>query len=188
MTAGAINGYAVVWGAVSQDFGVRGEAPRYERIEKGALKIASDAVACVSHVRFTSFAFRSDASLQLGLDNTGLWFRATLPETSGGYGIRNSLAGGQTVGASVEIDERVARYVKATRVEVVTWGLVVGIALTKRPIYLEARAWLDGDVPNDPKARALHSHFVARNRRRPPQILIGGLQPMAFARKTGIYF
>jgi hypothetical protein len=53
----------------------------------------------------------------------------------------------------------------------------------QRPVYREARAWLDGEVPNDRQARALHSHFVARNRRKPkPLILLDGLDPLVYAR------
>jgi phage head maturation protease len=187
MTAGIVNGYAVVWDALSQDFSMRGASPRYEKIKKGALRIASDAVACVSHFRLTSFAFSSDGSLELGSDNVGLWFRATLPETRNGFGIRNGLTGGRCIGASVEIDERVARYDKAGGVEVVTSWLVVGIALVERPVYPQTRAWLEGDVPNDPQAKELQSFFNARNRRKPERMLIDGLEPLAYARSRGMF-
>lgn len=189
MTAGALDGYAVLWGATSQDFSSRGEAPRYERVERGALKIASTVTANVNHFEISSFAFASDRSLELGFDNIGLWFRATLPETAAGFGLRNSLTGGRCIGASVEIDERVARYDEATGVDVVTSALVTGIALVERPVSPQARAWLDGEVPNDPQARALHSHFEARNRRKPkPLILLGGLDPLVYARAYGVRF
>ena len=188
MNAGAVNGNCAVWGAISQDFSERGASPRYERIERGALKIGGDAVACVDHFRLTTFAFSSDGSLEFGFDNFGFWFRVTLPETACGYGIRNSLTGGRSIGASVEIDERVARYDRATRVEVVTSGQVVGVSLTARPVYLEAWAWLDGDIPNDPWAKELRSFFKARNRRKPERILIDGLEPLTFARAHGMRF
>jgi hypothetical protein len=79
---GCVHGYAVVWDAISLDFSERGQPRRYERIQKGALKIASNAVA------LTSFAFAADDSLQLGCDGVGLWFRATLAETAGGYAVQ----------------------------------------------------------------------------------------------------
>jgi phage head maturation protease len=187
MNAGAVNGYCAVFGAISQDFSERGASPRHERIERGALKFASDATACVNHVRFTRFAFSSDGSLEFGADKIGLWFRATLPETAAGFGIRNGLTGGRCIGASIEIDRRVARYDEGANVEIVTSGLVTGIALVERPIFPQARAWLDGEMPNDPWGKELQSSFNARNRRKPEQILIYGMQPLAFAHSRGIF-
>jgi hypothetical protein len=134
MIAGTVNGYCVVWGAISHDFGARGASPRYERIEKGALKIASNAISNINHFEMSSFAFAADSTLQFGCDNFGLWFRAVLPESWNGYGIKNSLTGGRCIGASVEIDKSVTRYDEAAGVEIVTSGVVVGVALVQRDL------------------------------------------------------
>jgi phage head maturation protease len=171
MNAGAVNGYAVVWDAISLDFGARGQPPRYERIEKGALKIASNAIANTRHFAMAAFAFTTDSTLQFGYDDIGLWFRAVLPETMAGYGISNSLVGGKSIGASVELAEVAWHYDEHSQVEIVTSALVTGIALVESPVFPQARAWPDGDVPNDPQARALHSYFAARNRREPKPLL-----------------
>jgi phage head maturation protease len=169
MSAGAINGYGVLWDDISHDFSEPDHPPRYERIVKGALKIADNAVACVNHSRFASFAFKSDGSLEFGSDDKGLWFRATLPETAAGYGIRNSLTGGRCIGASVEFVDRAARY---DGIETVISATVVGIALLERPIYPQTRAWLDGEVPAERQANALYASFAARKRRRAEPVCV----------------
>jgi Caudovirus prohead serine protease len=172
MSAGAINGYGVLWDDISHDFSEPDHPPRYERIVKGALKIADNAVACVNHARFASFAFKSDGSLEFGSDDTGLWFRATLPETAAGYGIRNSLTGGRCIGASVEFVDRAARYDAYDGIETVISATVVGIALIARPIYPQTRAWLSGDIPNERQAAALHASFAFRQRRRAEPVCV----------------
>jgi hypothetical protein len=82
------------------------------------------------------------------------------------------MIGGRCIGASVEINETVARYDEPTGVEVVTSALVVGVALVERPVFPQSRAWLDGEVPNDPWAKQLQSFFNARNRRKPEPMKI----------------
>jgi Caudovirus prohead serine protease len=166
---GAVHGYCVIWNDISLDFSEPDHPPRYERVVKGALKIADNAAACVNHARFASFAFKSDGSLEFGSDDKGLWFRATLPETAAGYGIRNSLTGGRCIGASVEFVDRAARY---DGIETVISATVVGIALLERPIYPQTRAWLDGDVPAERQANALYASFAARQRRRAEPVFI----------------
>jgi hypothetical protein len=60
MSAGVINGYAVIFDAVSADFSEKGQPARYKKIERGALKIAPNAIANINHFEPSSFAFASD--------------------------------------------------------------------------------------------------------------------------------
>jgi hypothetical protein len=109
--------------------------------------------------------------LRCGFDCHGLCFEADLPETSSGYGLLKSLGSGKALAVSIEFGDGVEwRWDDASRTAMITHAVVTGISIMARgaAVFPGTRAWLTGDIPHDPQARALCQLFQERQCRRKP--------------------
>jgi Caudovirus prohead serine protease len=182
---GKISGYCSLWGEISHDLSNGNGEPAYDQIRKDSIMFARDVRANYHHIRQACFASTGNASLQIGTDEVGVWFDASIPDDRYGYDILNGLGGGRWLSVSAELIDVSKHYDADSGSHIVCTAILSGLAIVQRHtgLFAGTRAWLNGDVPNERQAAALHASFAARKRRRAEPVAI---PPMPQAMKKAM--
>lgn len=92
---GKLEGYAIVYDALSRDLG-----GFVERVAKGAVELASDVLGTFNHSLDHLLGRTGSGTLELGLDDRGLRYRIDLPDTGAGRDVRALVRRGDIRGSS----------------------------------------------------------------------------------------
>lgn len=92
---GHLTGYAIVWDALSLDLG-----GFVERVSRGAVELDADVLATYNHRLDQLLGRTASGTLSVTLDDTGLAYDVTLPDTGAGRDVRELVRRGDVVGSS----------------------------------------------------------------------------------------
>ncbi len=165
-SAGMIRGYCAIWNESSVNMAARNEASWYETIASNALVPAADLFLDAHHFEPSACAFRSDGTLQVGVDGTGFWFQAELAPTANGFDVIGGLREFCTLPVSFTMIGGTARWDtrEGERVRTVSAATIISISIMKPGMaaYPATRSWIVGAELRDQQARMLAQKFASR--------------------------